>query len=90
MNPAEIFINQHGRARSGWRFAVFLIALLALLSVIGGIGGAVIFYLPIGFSENSLLAFGLHRERHIFNVAPTKLELFFGNSSYKYAFLTEL
>ncbi len=59
MNPAEIFINQHGRARSGWRFAVFLIALLALLSVIGGIGGAVIFYLPIGFSENSLLAFAL-------------------------------
>ncbi len=56
MNSSEIFINQHGRVRSGWRFAVFLITLFALLSVLGGIGGAIIFYLPIGFSENSLLA----------------------------------
>jgi len=57
MKAAEIFINEYGRVRSGWRFAVFLIALLALLSIIGGIIGAVIFYLPIGFSQNSLLAF---------------------------------
>jgi len=59
MNPSEIFINRYGRVRSGWRFAVFFIALFALLSVIGGIGGAIIFYVPIGFSENSLLAFAL-------------------------------
>ena len=59
MIPAEIFINQHGRVRSGWRFAIFLIALFALLSVLGGIIGAIIYYLPIGFSENSLLSFTL-------------------------------
>ena len=59
MNPTEIFINQYGRVRSGWRFTVFLIALFALLGILGGIGGAITFYLPIGFSENSLLAFTL-------------------------------
>ncbi len=59
MNPAEIFINQYGRMRSGWRFAVFLIALFVLLGVLGGIVGAIIFYLPIEFSENSLLAFAI-------------------------------
>ncbi len=42
------------------------------------------------YSRHRIGRLGLHRERHIFNVAPTKLELFFGNSSYKYAFLTEL
>ncbi len=56
MNSSEIFFNQYGRLRSGWRFAVFLIALFALLGVLGGIIGAIISYLPIGFSENSLLA----------------------------------
>jgi membrane protease YdiL (CAAX protease family) len=56
MKPAEIFINQHGRLRSGWRFAVFLIALFALLGVLGGLIGVITSYLPIGFSDNSLLA----------------------------------
>jgi len=59
MNPADIFINRYGRVRSGWRFAVFLIALFTLLGVLGGIIGAIISYVPIGFSENSLLTFAL-------------------------------
>ncbi len=42
--------------RSGWRFAVFLIVLFALLGVLGGLIGAISSYVPIGFSENSLLA----------------------------------
>ena len=57
MKAAEIFINRHGRLRSGWRFAVFLFALFFTTSLIGGIGGAILYRLPIGFSENSLLGF---------------------------------
>lgn len=57
MEFTEIFINQNKRLRSGWRFAVFLLALFFLSGVIGGIGGLILYYLPIGFSGNSLLGF---------------------------------
>ncbi len=57
MNIEEIFINEHGRLRSGWRFTIFLLALVLLSSVFGAILGVILFYLPIGLSEESLLGF---------------------------------
>jgi len=57
MNPEKIFINEFGRLRSGWRFTIFFIALFLLSGAIGGAAGAVLYYLPIGFSNNSLLGF---------------------------------
>lgn len=57
MKPIEIFINQTRRIRSGWRFCFFLLALIFLLIALGGILGAILYYLPIGFSQDSLLGF---------------------------------
>ena len=57
MNFQEIFYNEAGRPRSGWRFSVFL-ALFLLLSVIFVVGAvAVLSNLPIGFTQGSLLYF---------------------------------
>lgn len=52
-----IFFNQFGRLRSGWRFFIFLISfgVLAVFSVTGAL--AVLVRLPVGFTEDSLLAF---------------------------------
>lgn len=55
MKPAEVFINQFGRLRSGWRFAVFILALILLSVTVGSAVGAILVNLPIGFSQNSLL-----------------------------------
>ena len=57
MNFSEIFLNQAGRLRSGWRFTIFLCSffLLSTIFVIGAI--AILANLPIGFSQESLLAF---------------------------------
>ncbi len=57
MKLAEIFINRFGRLRSGWRFAAFILAVFFLSGVFGGIFGAILYYLPIGFSPDSLLGF---------------------------------
>ncbi len=57
MKPEEIFINEAGRVRSGWRFAIFFVALFLLSGVLGGVFGAILYYLPIGFSPDSLLGF---------------------------------
>lgn len=52
----EIFYNQTGRLRSGWRFAFFVVAFLFLLSVISEIAVLILKVLPIDFGENDLLA----------------------------------
>ena len=35
MKPSEIFINQYGNVRSGWRFAIFLLLFVFLGSLVG-------------------------------------------------------
>ena len=57
MKPAEIFFNEFGRLRSGWRFIVFMLSLFLLTGAVGGAIGAIVIYLPIGFSKSSLLGF---------------------------------
>ena len=57
MKPAEIFFNEFGRLRSGWRFIVFMLALFLLTGAVGGAIGAILIYLPIEFSKSSLLGF---------------------------------
>ena len=58
MNLSQVFLNQNKRLRSGWRFAVFMFAMVLLTAIVGGIAGAIVYYyLPLGFSENSLLGF---------------------------------
>ncbi len=57
MDITEVFINRYGRLRSGWRFAVFLLALFLLSGVFGGIFGAISYYLPVGLSATGLLGF---------------------------------
>ena len=57
MKFAEVFINRFGRLRSGWRFVVYIIAVFLLTGLIGGIAGAILYYLPVGFSPDSLLGF---------------------------------
>ncbi len=57
MNLQHIFFNENERLRSGWRFALFLAAFffLSMLFVVGAVG--ILSNLPIGFTQNSLLAF---------------------------------
>jgi membrane protease YdiL (CAAX protease family) len=57
MKPTEIFINEYGLVRSGWRFTIFFLALFLLLGVLGAVVGAILYALPIGFSDKSLLGF---------------------------------
>ncbi len=52
----EIFYNQFGRLRSGWRFLFFLLLFILAYGLVGIAAGHVLINLPIGFSENTLLA----------------------------------
>ncbi|MEZ5345131.1 MAG: type II CAAX endopeptidase family protein [Pyrinomonadaceae bacterium] len=52
----EIFYNKYGRIRSGWRFIVFLLVFIPVFAVTGAAAGFLFSSLPIGFSENALLA----------------------------------
>jgi membrane protease YdiL (CAAX protease family) len=56
MSLNDIFFNQYGRLRSGWRFLVFLISfgILAAFFATGAI--TVLSGLPVGFTPDSLLA----------------------------------
>ena len=57
MKFKEIFINQTGRLRSGWRFLIFLLTVLFASTFFGVIVREVLLRLPIGFGDNSLLSF---------------------------------
>lgn len=57
MNIKKFFINEYGRLRSGWRLTIFLFTMSFFLGILGGVIGAILYYLPIGFSEQSLLGF---------------------------------
>ncbi|MEO8073140.1 MAG: type II CAAX endopeptidase family protein [Acidobacteriota bacterium] len=56
MNLIEIFINQTGRLRSGWRFLIFLLTVLVFSSSFGAAVREIFYFLPIGFGEHSLLS----------------------------------
>ena len=56
MKFKEIFINQTGRLRSGWRFLIFLLTVLFVSSFFGAIVRETLYRLPIGFGESSLLS----------------------------------
>jgi hypothetical protein len=56
MSLKNIFFNQFGRLRSGWRFLIFLLS-FGMLAAFSGTGAiAVLSRLPIGFTPDSLLA----------------------------------
>ena len=57
MTINEIFINDYGRLRSGWRFVIFLFAFFFLASALGQIVFTIFSRLPIGFDQKSLLSF---------------------------------
>lgn len=57
MNLNDIFINENGRLRSGWRFLIFLLTVLFVSSFFGAVVREILYRLPIGFDENSLLSF---------------------------------
>ncbi len=76
MKLTDVFHNQFGRLRSGWRFAVFMIALVLLSVVIGGAISAILINLPVGFSPNSLI--GLLAPQIILLTLAVSLGWFFG------------
>src|SRR4051812_1735359 len=56
MNSKNIFFNDIGRLRSGWRFLLFLFS-YSFFSITATVGAVVILSaLPIGFSQSSLLS----------------------------------
>jgi hypothetical protein len=57
MNFETIFLNEAGRLRSGWRFAIFMISFVLTTIVVIGVAAAVLMNLPVGFTQNSLLSF---------------------------------
>jgi len=57
MQIQTIFINEYGRLRSGWRFAVFLLAYTFLSLFFAESVKILLVRLPIGYSDDSLLGF---------------------------------
>lgn len=55
MNFSEIFINQFGRIRSGWRFTIFLLAFIFFVILFGGAAGLILSALAVDFRSGSLL-----------------------------------
>lgn len=55
MNLEEIFINQKGRIRSGWRFMLFMLAFIFFGALFGGAAVGVLSALQIDYNDNSLL-----------------------------------
>jgi membrane protease YdiL (CAAX protease family) len=56
MSLNDVFFNQYGRLRSGWRILVFLISFGILLAFFGAGVILILSGLPVGFTEDSLLA----------------------------------
>lgn len=57
MNVKEIFFNQYGRLRSGWRFLIFQLFVIFLGAIIGGAAHLILQRLPVGYGDSSLLFF---------------------------------
>lgn len=52
----DIFFNEKGRLRSGWRFTIFLVVFLFLFPALAAVAGYIFTNLPIGFDDNSIPA----------------------------------
>lgn len=52
----DIFFDQNGHLRSGWRFAFFIIAFIFAVGIASPLISSLFQLLPNGFEENSLLA----------------------------------
>lgn len=55
MNFQNIFTNDFGRLRSGWRFAVFMLAFIFIGRLLGGIAESVFDRMAIDFRQGTLL-----------------------------------
>jgi len=55
MKPAEIFINQHGRLRSGWRFLIFLFLFIFIGGLIGSIIKLILSKLGVDYNLGTFL-----------------------------------
>jgi uncharacterized protein len=55
MNPQNIFFNEHGRLRSGWRFTIFLVSYFIFASFFTGAFVFILRKLPAATGQNSLL-----------------------------------
>lgn len=55
MTPQNVFFNEFGRLRSGWRFAVFLISYFVIATSLTVIFVSILKSLPVGAGENSLV-----------------------------------
>lgn len=55
MTLQNVFFNEHGRLRSGWRFAVFLLSFMILASSMIVVFVSILRVLPVAASENSLI-----------------------------------
>ncbi len=53
----QVFFNQFGRIRSGWRAIIFLLAFVFVSSIFGVVTEAILSHSPIGFNKGSLSAF---------------------------------
>lgn len=53
----ELFFNEFGRLRSGWRFTIFLVSFFLAASVVVGVSLTILQILPLGTSQTSLIAF---------------------------------
>jgi len=57
MKTTEIFINEFGRLRSGWRFTIFLISFFLLSTIFGGALQVIFSRLLIDIEKTSLFSF---------------------------------
>lgn len=55
MNPQQIFFNEQGRLRSGWRFTVFLVTHLIFTTTLTVGFVSLLNILPVGAGQNSLI-----------------------------------
>lgn len=53
----QVFFNQYGRVRSGWRVLIFLLAFVFASGVFGAITEAILSVSPIGFHKGGLSGF---------------------------------
>ncbi len=53
MSINQVFIDESGRIRSGWRFAIFLSVFILLAAILGGVTASILHSVPAGFAPGS-------------------------------------
>ncbi len=76
MNPKNIFFNEHGRLRSGWRFTIFLISYIIFASSLTVDFVSILKQLSVGASDTSLVT--LIGTFSIFSVCAILFGWFYG------------